>query len=67
MLVSHLQLVLDDFGFVQITDIAQENLFGKQLQRDGNFIVLDAHGSLSGTWGDSPVIGTWKMKSGLWC
>lgn len=65
--IAHLEATLDDIGFVQITDLSQENIFGKQLQQDANFIILNSDGNLTGTWGDEPVVGTWEMRDGFWC
>ena len=55
-------------NFVQITDIASEEIFGQRLSWDENFIILNNDGTLNGTWNDSPAIGDWYMSDdGLWC
>lgn len=51
----------------QFTSEDANSLVGKQLQLDENFLVLSADGTLSGTWGDGPLVGMWERRDGLWC
>ena len=54
---------------VKMSDFASEDIFNRQLIAFGgnNFIVLGEDGSISGTWADSPVVGVWELRDGLWC
>jgi|GEM_PF-2594870 len=40
---------------------------GKKLILEGNWVVVNANGTLEGIFGEKPVKGTWEMKDGYWC
>jgi len=54
-------------NFAPVTESDLSSLAGKKLTLDNNFVVLSEDGAITGTWSNSPVVGTWEMKEGLWC
>jgi len=54
-------------NFTAVTESDLSSLAGKKLTLENNFVILSEDGSIEGTWSDSPVVGTWEMKEGLWC
>ena len=56
-----------DVEFTQVTPAEIAGLTGKRLELDGNHIILDENGTVTGEWSGSPVVGTWEMRDGLWC
>jgi len=56
-----------DSAFTQVTDKNINDLFGKQIDLDGNFISLSEDRTFSGTWKNSPIAGTWEIRDNYWC
>ncbi|MES0884900.1 peptidoglycan-binding domain-containing protein [Roseibium sp. SCP14] len=40
---------------------------GRKLTLDGNWVVINADGTLEGVFGKKTVKGTWEVKDGYWC
>lgn len=62
-----LNITSTDNAREQVTAETINQLFGKQLFLENNFIVVRNNGTFDGTWSDEPIAGTYEMRDGYFC
>lgn len=58
---------LNSQAYTRITEDNVSVLFDKRLELAGDFMSMSDDGTFEGTWNDTPIAGTWKMREGYWC